>query len=350
MDFSARLKAANTRLKNGKIRLRIEQSGGRLCLRGTLPSRDGGEPFQQRIYLGVTSTNAGLSSAETKAKECHVHLEQGRFVWDEWLQTKKSGDSCQEWIDRMEKDYFDRRERNPKSETTWSQSYAPALRRLPPDQPLTAEILVGVLLTTEPDSHSRKTYCMALTALSKFAELEVDLTRFRGSYQFGDARDRIVPSDDEILAAFTKIKTPGWKWVYGMLATYGLRPHEVFLSELEGNICVVTDGKTGFRKVWPFPSEWHDLFYLADKHLPKFSGRNNREIGQKVSIAFKRYEVGFTPYALRHAWAIRTLEIGLDISLAAQQMGHSLAIHSKTYHKWISEKHHQAAYDRLLGR
>jgi len=54
------------------------------------------------------------------------------------------------------------------------------------------------------------------------------------------------------------------------------------------------------------------------------------------------------PYDLRHAWAVRTLEMGLDISLAAAQMGHSLTIHSEIYHDFISDRTHQKAFEAIL--
>ena len=44
---------------------------------------------------------------------------------------------------------------------------------------------------------------------------------------------------------------PGWRWIYGMLATYGLRDHEVFqvdtsrLHEAPHVVEVLDDSKTG---------------------------------------------------------------------------------------------------------
>ncbi len=46
-------------------------------------------------------------------------------------------------------------------------------------------------------------------------------------------------------------------------------------------------------------------------------------------------------------WAIRTLELGLDQTLAAQQMGHSREIHDKIYHRWIDQSVHQRAFEFL---
>jgi integrase len=51
---------------------------------------------------------------------------------------------------------------------------------------------------------------------------------------------------------------------------------------------------------------------------------------------------------LRHAWAIRAMSFGLDATLAAKQMGHSLATHTQTYHLALNEREQQRAYDRIL--
>jgi integrase len=76
--------------------------------------------------------------------------------------------------------------------------------------------------------------------------------------------------------------------------------------------------------------------------------RPNSAIGESCSRYFNGLKLPFHLYDMRHRWAIRTLEIGLDISLAAQQMGHSVQMHSETYHHWISEDVHQRAFDALM--
>jgi integrase len=44
------------------------------------------------------------------------------------------------------------------------------------------------------------------------------------------------------------------------------------------------------------------------------------------------------------------MRFGLDASLAAKQMGHSLATHTETYHLAINEREQQEAYDQLMSR
>lgn len=110
------------------------------------------------------------------------------------------------------------------------------------------------------------------------------------------------------------------------------------------------DGKTGPRRVWPCYPEWYDEWHLWEiGQLPQVTGKDNSALGGRVTQALKRY--GFRkPYNLRHAWAVRTLEFGLDVSLVAAQMGHSVQVHTDVYHHWISDRHHQRAFEILMQR
>lgn len=45
---------------------------------------------------------------------------------------------------------------------------------------------------------------------------------------------------------------------------------------------------------------------------------------------------------------VRSLAYGIDISLAAKQMGHSLQVHSNLYHSWINDQAHHRAFEAAL--
>ena len=75
-----------------------------------------------------------------------------------------------------------------------------------------------------------------------------------------------------------------------------------------------------------------------------------QQVGRRVSEQFRRYALPITPYDLRHAWAIRTIHIGLPDTVAARMMGHSVAIHTRTYHHWITRRDQQQAVDAALAR
>lgn len=163
---------------------------------------------------------------------------------------------------------------------------------------------------------------------------------------------RDLPTDETIAQWRERIPNPNWQYAYGLIAVYGLRPHEVFRCNLDRFpvLQVEDNSKTGARRVYPFYPEWLEQWNLREATLPKVSGRNNSDLGSRVTHQFSRYAVPFPPYNLRHAWAVRSMEFGLDISLAAQQMGHSVRVHSETYHAWISEEVHQRAYEVLMLR
>lgn len=54
-----------------------------------------------------------------------------------------------------------------------------------------------------------------------------------GGYQSLEKEKLTYPSDEEIVDLYNKIPNDKWKWVLGMLATYGLRTHEVFFCGAE---------------------------------------------------------------------------------------------------------------------
>lgn len=192
---------------------------------------------------------------------------------------------------------------------------------------------------------------MVFGALARLAGIELDTKSMAGTYSPKRVKSRDLPDDRAIAEGFYKIDNAEWQWVYGMLATYGLRPHEVFHLAFESMpILDVLDGKTGARKVWPCYPEWVGQFDLAVPKVPTVTGRNNTELGARVSPIFSKYDIPFVPYDLRHCWAVRTINFGLDISLAAQQMGHSAQVHTDLYHAWISERHHQRAYEAIMMR
>ena len=71
--------------------------------------------------------------------------------------------------------------------------------------------------------------------------------------------------------------------------------------------------------------------------------RTNDRVGHSATAYFGDVGLPFNLYDLRHRWAIRTLEYGLDIGLAAKQMGHSREVHERIYHRWVNATIHQRA-------
>jgi integrase len=352
---------ANVRLKSANVNLTIEQYNSKLRLRGTLPFRNGEGKKQQRLPLNISATQEGIKQAEREAHVIRRNLDADNFCWEKYLGNEYLGNepklkTVEDWLVAFEKDYFERREKNPQSMTTWKTDYLQAFKHLPRCEILTADVIRQTILNTPPDTKSRKRCCICLGSLAKYANITIDVKRLAGKYNPKRANPRYIPEDVDIALWYHKLKNPNWKWVYGLLATYGLRNHEAFRVDFDllrsgCRILHILSGKTGPRRVWACYPEWFDEFKLNEVNLPGVNlSLTNVELGNRVTVYFNRHKIPFAPYNLRHAWAIRTLEFGLDISLAAQQMGHSLTVHSELYHHWISDKHHQRAYDLLMLR
>lgn len=105
-------------------------------------------------------------------------------------------------------------------------------------------MLLTVALDSQPDSRKRKRSSRMLQRLAEFLNLEINLRAYQGHYNQPDkARD--LPSDELISTWRDKIPNQNWQWIFGMLATFGLRPHEAWFCELEDPLTLkVMDGKT----------------------------------------------------------------------------------------------------------
>jgi integrase len=361
------LEQLNDRLKAANLGVVVESrgKGSLLSLRAKLPPRTGkGEPYRQYIPLGIFNNTAGVKTAKEKAKTLAGQLADQSFNWSDWGEAEKpNAETVSAWIERFETEYFNRRSRNSKSETTWKTEYDQVFRQLPPGEILTSELLRSTIIATEPDTRTRQRYCMVLGSLAEFASIPLDAKSLRGRYSAKGAKKvkpRDLPTDREISDWRDCIPNEQWQYAFGLMACYGLRNHELFYIDLEklkeSPVLSIIDhengdsAKTGERRVWACYPEWWDKWRLWDTSLlPQVTGRNNRELGHRVTAAFRRY--GFrNPYNLRHAWAVRTIEFGLPVELAAQQMGHSYKVHSDVYHHWITDEVHQRAYDLLMQR
>jgi integrase len=373
------LNIVNQRLKAAQLGIKIERRGEKLSLRATLPPRPDSPKLrahQQRVPLGLPATKAGLKQIEKTAKVIAAQLIENTFAWQDYLGPiaglKRSSADLAEQIAAFEVYFFQFRANSDKPasvRTTWEKAYVPYLRKL---QAIAAqhssfslsEAIYATVQSTQANSRSRQVCCTALDALATFlnAPLPTELKSFWGTYGNSKTQVRKLPTDEEILAAYHQIPNPEWQFVYGIMATYGLRNHEVFFSDYamlasgdeEAAIEVLESTKTGHHDVWPFHPEWIDAFNLRQIALPKLntdlSSTTLQLVGQQVSLQFKRYAIPFAPYDLRHAWAVRTIGVGLPDTVSARMMGHSVAIHNRTYHRWISRRDQRAAVQAALNR
>ncbi len=279
------------------------------------------------------------------------------FHWEDYLPEEKitQHETVGAWVDKFEAAYFDKRKRTPKTQTTWDGDYHIVFRTLCSDNPVTLGLLLEAVKRTEPDSKTRQRTCMALAALARLAGIDPSaIVELRGNYGTASTLPRELPTDEEVIQARENLThAPPWLlWSYGMIAAYGLRPSELFHLDLEDfskgsdKIRVTGDTKTGHRLVIPLHREWVELFQLRQIIRPESIAKTNKTRGEKLSQSFKSWGVPFPPYHLRHAWAVRAIHVGLDSSVAARMMGHSLTVHNRSYQKWLSESDIERAYER----
>jgi integrase len=347
-----RITAANERLKNARVRIKIELDGKMLSLRGILPPKPGStkkKPFQQRIYLKMAANPASIVLAEKEARKVGALLDCKEFEWQTYLTPRSvPATTIGHWLER-----FAAEKKIQVSATTWETDYLDAFKRLNLEKCLTTEILQRAIEKTEPNTRMRKRLCSAFGQLAQFAGLEADFKPLVGSYSARQVDPRNLPSDKEIVAFYHQIANPGWRWVYGMLATFGLRNHEVFFLDIGSlqqgeEFITVTQGKTHDRQVWAYHPEWIDVFDLCNRVLPSVTGKCHADYGDRVTCYLRaRLKMPFRPYDLRHCWAVRVLMFGMRDAIAARQMGHSLAVHNQTYQHWITIRDHQQEHERV---
>jgi hypothetical protein len=65
---------------------------------------------------------------------------------------------------------------------------------------------------------------------------------------------------------------------------------------------------------------------------------------------FRFVGIPFQPYDLRHGWAIRAHILGVPIKAAADNLGHSVQIHTKTYQRWFSLDMRKLAINQALSK
>jgi integrase len=348
-----KIQQINQRLKKGKIGVTVEMRGDRLSLRGTFPPKPGetGPPRQQRITLNAYANSTGLEHAEAEAKIVGGLLAQHKFDWSPYLTTKARPQSIADWIGQLEQDYFSERERNDTILETWRNDYLQPFKRLPGEMLLSEEILKTALHETKPNSRTRRRYALAYAKLADLAGLSHGLREMVGGYSPRAVSPRSLPDDRTIATVRDTIQNESWRWAYGLQSAYGLRNHEIFFTDLlDWPIAYVNRGKTNERYVWPLYPEWAIEWELNREIRPQVTGRKNGDFGNRVTHAFAREGIPFAPYNLRHCWAVRSIDFGLDVSLAAAQMGHSVKVHTGIYHLWIDRKTHERAMTILLNR
>ena len=361
-------------------KLKIEKRGGKLNIRGSLPSKENKNIQKvQRISLGIDADTDGLEEAKKKLQLINLQLELNQFEWRNWItssiqENNKTYEFFIKEISEFEKNFFKeyRNEHlNSARKSTWNSSYKPYIKRMiniykKNDNKDINHIFLSTLKSYQEGSRSRKQCGTSLNVFADFLKLSLpsEWKSLSRGYGIKKASFRNLPDDNLIEELWRNIPNKSWQYVFGLMATYGLRNHEVFfcdLSALKNNgdkiLRVLPTTKTGEHQVWPFHPKWVDLFQLSSLgNDPSLLPKINRDlghttlqnIGKRITDQFKRYCIKIKPYDLRHAWAVRTIFYDLPDTVAARMMGHSVSLHNQTYHHWITKRDQQKAVNNAL--
>lgn len=333
------LKAATAELRAVGVKISIIQKGGTLYLRCVLPPRPGSTkvtPHRQEVKplpRGVIADRQGLKNAKKRALELWGLLQTGAFDWSTWEKRLPTTNpqTVREWVVQFRSYWLSR---GQCSSETWDKHWATVYERLPQETPLSYELALTSLLAIPQHTRNRKRSASTLQRLLEFAEIEGNLTAFGAGYKVGRSEEQRDPPTDELIMTWRRsITSDPYRWVYGLIACFGLRPHEAFFLEKDEDprIWKLINGKTGPRQVSAVYPEWVERWNLLEGRPPKLGPyfREDGEYdfqryGERVSKAFGRYGIPFHAYDLRHAYALRLMRFpGISDSTAAKLMGHS---------------------------
>jgi len=349
------LAPVNAALKGRGIKGRLIAHDGRLYLRGTFNAADGSRK-DRRIRLDLPAQAGHLLEAERRVIELAATVAELGILPDPlpWASEKRiSPDSVQisftvaEAVTELEAAFWHRKERTSAAVRTWERLKVET-DRLPQNAVLTVKLLASVADSTPAGSRTRLEACKVFKRLGRLVKLEgvEQLDELRTKYR---PQRRKLPSDEEIAELLADLPiNHHWSWPTWALATYGCRPAEVFslMPDSDGTAQVLSVKQKNER-----PDERTALaLKVGETEEPKDnrSWRVNSPAeydsleAKRLTGAWGKWLVarsnGIQLYDLRHAWAIRSIHREINPSLAAKTMGHSLEVHSRTYHRELSKR------------
>lgn len=354
------------------------------------------EGIRHKKPLGALTGGKFPLSRESVQRALKIALEIaekincGKFSWLDywqWIPEDKrpkglnaTTKPVSELIEEYKQHFFDTHGNEFKHEEHWRKKHD-SLSKLPQNEPLSDDGIKKALIYYKIGTCTRKSTFFVLQAFCKHFDYKFCFEPYRDSATYEPQKKKDL-TDKIIVNGYFAIKNyeptinnkNNYKgeltaWVYGMMATYGLRNHEVFnIKNLTTDYVdetgfvfpafntnpstmpiLCTTGKTGER-IQPLPMlpQWVDLFELRnipvmpdwfdDESLSK-RDRDERlytKIENLSKTVRDTVKLPFTFYNLRHAYALRCRANNVNPIDAANFMGHSLEEHNKTYHSSIS--------------
>ena len=139
MNVIQEINIVNDKFATQGSKLRIEKRGGKLNIRGSLPSKEDKSSFKiQRISLGIKADISGLEEAKKKLQLINLQLELNQFDWINWISNPNKKEIRNDFefpkrLNEFEEFFFKERKNEYFSstrKTTWRSSYKPYLKRI----------------------------------------------------------------------------------------------------------------------------------------------------------------------------------------------------------------------------
>jgi hypothetical protein len=388
--FDERLVEVKARLKAAKCKVGLSVRGSSIQLQATLPDKpDGtkGKPWQQLISLGIPASLDGLKTAEEEAYELGRLLARKQFTWTEKYLGKNNETSNQPeitidfLIENYEKKYFKTREIAETTKHSFYKDLAMLRRAKRYGVQIFNQTEIDKFLESIESKSSKEGIVVAFRTVAATYQIPLNIVRPKRD----KPRIRIPPGDEQIVSGYFLFKKRAdsvrftsadnsdnwiiWEWVYGMIAAYGLRPRELFMCpDLDWWLSakndhhtwrVHEDTKTGYREALPLHQDWVLLFDLKNENtIQLFKEYMKSRVGfikadscvGNFARWLSKLEIGFAPYDLRHAWAIRAHMMGIPIKAAADNLGHSVEMHTRTYQRWFSLENRIQSMDAAIAK
>ncbi len=389
MKLSEEVVQVNQRLKASKIRVSVVLRSGAIQLRATLPLKPGDthpkgrDKKQYTISLGIPASFDGLKTAEEESHELGKLIARQTFVWsDKYLGVqayKKENVTFKEFYQKFEDIYFSTRKRTLKSEHTFRITKNRCQKYFSGDEVISAKAIKSIVNNIETPANRRHAVIIS-KIIANHLNIAIDLSDVNLKYK---PKTRDIPTDrdivilikniDEYINSLTINRTRAAetanrnKLIYGLMAVYGLRPREIFNQPLldwfistentDNTFKVHESNKTGYREVFPFVPEWIELFDLKNSsHITLlknycYDTKSTTTLCARVSNLswfFKKYNLPFKPYDLRHACAIRAHLQRVPIKAAADNLGHTVEVHTKTYQRWFGLENRRKAFNQAF--
>ena len=361
----------NQILDSGNYKASIRTKRDAVYIRGTFLCSNG---KRVRKEIALNAKIYDFTTCRDRIRDFYLEYERKgylpkEFSWNKTVEVKEFAKNTVEYgIEKFKEEYWESKG-NPSEEEKTSESkrtlisYTDQLRKLEKynNLELTPELLRTVIEeNSRPNTKPRQDMCKIFKRLGKLFFVESDLKeidKIRGKY-IPSKRKRI--DEDSVVEDIDKIRDhPKYGWLTAAVFIYGCRPNEAFsIVPQENGIAKAVNCPKAQKKSVKFPialglekdnykpdiliKRWNifdvqrDFYFDLENDL-----YDSEEMKKKVEAWTKWLKKNtvssFGLVDLRHYWGIRSIYADLDIRTSCKSLGHSQAIHTKTYNSTYEE-------------